>query len=361
MGIWSGQMESMGLDKEFWKGKKILVTGHTGFKGCWLTLVLNKYEAKVIGYSLEKYPNDILFNECKLSEKIIDERGDIRNLKKIQSVFNKYKPEIVFHMAAQPLVRLSYSQPLETLDTNIMGTAHVLECIKNTESVKAAVIITSDKCYQNKEILQGYKETDRLGGKDIYSCSKGCAEIVTNAYKISFLKDQKKAIATARAGNVIGGGDYGQDRIIPDSVKSLKNNNPLEIRSPNATRPWQHVLEPIYGYLLLGEKLLKGEKVDEAWNFGPNKDSILPVKKMIGMFIKEWGSGEWKDVSKKENKLYESTLLSLDISKAVSKLKWKPKLDIKQTIKMTVEWYKNHNKNNSYSLCIKQIEEYERK
>lgn len=345
---------------DFYKGKKILITGHTGFKGSWLTIWLEKLGAKVIGFSLEKYPNDKLFNESCMSSKIIDIRGDVQDFSKMKSVFDEYKPDIVFHLAAQPLVRKSYDEPRETLSTNILGTANVLECIRLSDSVKAAVIITSDKCYKNKEWIYGYREDDELGGHDPYSCSKGCAELLVSSYNDSYFKKQEKKVASARAGNVVGGGDWSEDRLIPDCVKAILSKEDIEIRSPNSTRPWQHVLEPLNGYLILAKKIWEDERYVGAWNFGPAIESIKNVSKVADMLIKKWGEGKWVDISDATQK-HETKSLSLDTSKAHFILKWQPKLSIDETLDLVVEWYKNYNKTNSYDLCKKQIEAYEKK
>lgn len=345
----------------FWKGKTVLVTGHTGFKGAWLTIWLHKLGAKVIGYSLKEYPNDKMFNDTGMSSRITDIRGDISNLKSLKSAFDKYKPQIVFHLAAQPLVRLSYDDPVRTLQTNIMGTVNVLECIRLSDFVRIGVMITSDKCYRNKNLTCGYKEGDELGGVDPYSCSKACSELVVSSYRDAFFKLQSKIVASVRAGNVIGGGDWSQDRLIPDCIKALKDNKPILIRNPDATRPWQHVLEPLGGYLMLAEKLWQEKKYDDCWNFGPYAESIVPVRQVADMLVKKWGSGSWIDGSVKgKDHKHEAKLLSLDITKIQKELGWKPKLKLDEAISLTVYWYKNYEKINSYELSLKQIEEYER-
>ncbi|MFH1840209.1 MAG: CDP-glucose 4,6-dehydratase [Nanoarchaeota archaeon] len=345
----------------FWKDKKVLITGHTGFKGTWLTIWLKKLGAEVIGFSLEEYPNDQLFNETNISSKMIDIRGNVQDLDKLKQVFTEQKPEIIFHLAAQPLVRKSYDEPLDTIKTNVLGTTNVLECIRGSDSIKVAVIITSDKCYENKEWVWGYRESDEMGGHDPYSCSKGCIEILVKSYRDSFFKKQSKYVASARAGNVIGGGDWSEDRLIPDCIRALRNKQTIEIRYPNSTRPWQHVLEPLSGYLKLAEKMWIEEKYDEGWNFGPRIDSIKPVGELVNALIGEWGEGSWADMSKNDEKKHEASSLSLDISKSYLLLNWKPKLDFTTTISFVVGWYKNYNDSNAYELCYKQIEEYERK
>ncbi|MCR4323983.1 MAG: CDP-glucose 4,6-dehydratase [Nanoarchaeota archaeon] len=346
------------MNKSFWKDKRVLITGHTGFKGTWLTIWLHKLGAKVIGYSLEEYPNDIFFNESKISKEIIDVRGDVTDFHNLKGTFEKHAPEIVFHLAAQPLVRKSFDEPVDTLKTNIIGSTNVLECIRLTDSVKGGVIITSDKCYKNVEQVYGYKEIDVMGGYDLYSCSKGCVELIVDAYRNSFFKKQKKFVASARAGNVIGGGDWSEDRLIPDCIKALTKNIPIKIRNPKHTRPWQHVLEPLSGYMVLAEKMIEEEKYDEAWNFGPNLQSIKPVGEIVSSLVNRWGNGEWVDCSRPDDK-HEAALLSLDISKAYFILDWKPKMDIRKTLSYTIDWYKRAEKENVYDLCIQQIQEYD--
>ena len=338
--------------RDFFKGKTVLVTGHTGFKGSWLSIWLNELGAKVIGYSLEPpYPNS-LFEQTKLKDKIIDIRADVRDFKKLKSIFEKYKPEIVFHLAAQAIVRLSYDIPIETFETNIIGTANILECLRKYP-VKSAVIITSDKCYKNIEQEKGYIESDAFSDHDPYSCSKGCAEMITQSYRNSF----NIKVATTRAGNVVGGGDWAVDRLIPDVMRALKLNKSIIIRNPNSVRPWQFILEPLSGYLLLAQKQYDGEYLSEGWNFGPERVSIIPVKRIAEMIINGWGYGNI--VVQEDNNKHEAGLLYLDINKAKKRLGWKPKFDIKKTIQYTVEWYKNYEKEDAYDLCVKQIKRYE--
>lgn len=342
----------------FWKNKRVLVTGHTGFKGTWLTIWLEKRGAKVIGFSLPEYPNDKTYAECKIADKIIDIRGDVRNIDELKSVFEEHRPEIVFHLAAQPLVRMSYDRPVETLNTNIQGTLHVLECIRLSDSVKVAVMITSDKAYKSHDWVWGYRENDAVGGFDPYSCSKGCSELLIDSYRNSFFKHQGKLVASVRAGNVIGGGDWSEDRLIPDCVKALSDDKPIEIRNPVATRPWQHVLEPLSGYMLVAEKMWNEGKYDEAWNFGPHIDSIKTVGEVVQKIIDFRGSGRWVDVSTPTTK-HESKLLSLDISKSYFVLGWKPRLNLDETIKWTVDGYFSDVA--IYKRFVHQIEEYEKK
>lgn len=351
------------LFNNFYKDKRVLITGHTGFKGSWLSIWLNELGANVVGYGLDPYTEDDNFIVSRLKDKIIDTRGDIRDCEKLQEVFTKYKPEILFHLAAQPLVRRSYEIPKETYEVNVMGTLNVLECIRNTDSVKVGVMITTDKCYENKEQIYPYRETDPMGGYDPYSSSKGCAEILIASYRNSFLspKDYEKhgtSIASARAGNVIGGGDWSKDRIVPDCIRNLIENKDIEIRNPNAVRPWQHVLEPLSGYLNLASKMYNdGLNFCSGWNFGPNIDSIVPVKTVAEIIINKWGKGKWVDLSN-HSAVHEANLLCLDCTKARVKLGWEPKLNIDGAVEYTVDWYKNYKNSNVYNLCRKQILEY---
>jgi len=352
--------------KNIYRGKKVLVTGHTGFKGSWLSIWLLELGADVIGYALDPYTERDNFVLSGLSDKMTDIRGDIRDKKKLHEVFQKYQPDFVFHLAAQPLVRLSYEFPVETYEVNVMGTINLMEEIRNTPSVKVGVLITTDKCYENKEQIWGYKETDSLGGYDPYSSSKGACEIAINSWRNSFFNPQnfhkhQKAIASARAGNVIGGGDWSVDRIIPDCIKAIENNENIEIRNPSAIRPWEHVLEPLGGYLLLGQKMMEEPgKYCEAWNFGPELNSIITVWEVAEKVKIEFGIGVLKDVSN-PNELHEANLLALDISKARFKLGWKPVLNIDETIRITVDWYKSYNQKNVYSLCAAQIMDFSTK
>lgn len=354
------------MERSFWKNKKVLITGHTGFKGSWLSIWLNDMGAEVVGYSLEPYTQKDNFVLTGIGKRIIDIRGDINDIEHLGEVFEEYSPEIVFHMAAQPLVRLSYSEPEYTYKTNVMGTLNVLEAVRRTDSVKTAVVITTDKCYENKETRRGYKETDAFGGYDPYSSSKACAEILTASYRSSFMNPDKyenhgKSIATVRAGNVIGGGDWARDRIIPDCIRAIEEDVDIKIRSPRAVRPWQHVLDPLCGYLTLAEKMFKEPaKYAEGWNFGPEYTEFSTVWQVVQNIIEAYGTGSAIDVSDKSD-LHEAELLYLDITKAKEKLGWKPCWDIKHTIDMTVEWYKNYQKTDVYELCKKQIYSYENK
>jgi len=347
----------------FYRNKNVLVTGHTGFKGSWLSIWLNELGANVIGYSLDPYTNKDNFILSNLNNKVIDIRGDLRNKEKLREVFKKYEPEVVFHLAAQPLVRLSYEIPVETYEVNLIGTLNVLECIRKTKKTQIGIMITTDKCYENKEKMEGYKETDPMGGYDPYSSSKGCAELAISSWRRSFLNPKnynkhKTSVASVRAGNVIGGGDWSKDRIIPDCINALEKGKEIEIRSPKAIRPWQHVLEPLYGYLMLGERLFNDPiKFSGGWNFGPEEDSIINVWNIAKKIIKKYGKGNIKDISDSKKK-HEANILTLNINKAKSLLEWNPVLDIDQTIDFTVDWYKKYKTKNVYELCVDQINKY---
>lgn len=362
-------MESMvigGRMKNFnnvYKGKRVLVTGHTGFKGSWLSIWLKELGAEVIGYSLEPYTEKDNFVLSHLSEKIVDIRGDIRDRKHLREVFHKYQPEIVFHLAAQPLVRLSYDIPVETYETNLTGTINILEEIRNCGNTKIGIMITTDKCYENKEQIWGYRENESFGGYDPYSSSKGACEIAIQSWRNSFFnpKDYEKhgkSIASVRAGNVIGGGDWAKDRIVPDCIRALEEDRDIKIRSPKSIRPWEHVLEPLSGYLLLGQKMMEDPiKYCEGWNFGPNLDAIVNVWEVAEKIVKNYGKGNLKDISN-PNALHEAKLLLLDITKSRFELGWKPTLTIDKSIELTTEWYKRYKNEDVYKLCVEQINKF---
>ncbi len=342
----------------FFKGKTVLVTGHTGFKGSWLCIWLNLLGANVIGYALEpKTPKDN-FVLSGLSECMESYIYDIRDYSALSGIIYDKKPEIVFHLAAQPLVRSSYESPLYTYETNMMGTVNVLEALRHIGSVRSVVMITSDKCYENKEQVLPYKETDELGGHDPYSASKAGAELIISSYRRSFFKDKEVGVASVRAGNVIGGGDWSENRLIPDCMRALLNNKVIEVRNPNSTRPWQNVFEPISGYLLLAKELYDNpERYSQAWNFGPYPEDIVPVKDVVQKIVDCWGTGDWKDLSGDvSNEKHEAGLLSLDISKAERELGWKPVLSIDDCVRITVDWYKNDKFD--YGFCEGQVREY---
>lgn len=327
-----------------YKNKNVLVTGHTGFKGSWLVFWLEKMGANTLGYSLEPYTKPNHFSMLELNCKSVI--GDIRDGEKLNKIFSEFRPDIVFHLAAQPLVRLSYKEPIETLETNIIGTAKVFEACKNTASVKAIVNVTSDKCYDNKEWVWGYRENDPMGGYDPYSASKGCAELVANCYRNSYFNLQKYGkehdvlLASCRAGNVIGGGDWSDDRLIPDIMRAVSEGRKVSIRNPKATRPWQHVLEPLSGYLAVGQKLLEGKKeFADGWNFGPSDEGSICVEEVVRHIKKSWDKIDY-EINIDQNQPHEANLLKLDCSKAFSLLKWKNVWDAETTFEKTTSWYK---------------------
>ena len=346
-----------------YKGKKVLITGHTGFKGSWLTLWLKFLGAEVLGYSLEPNTTPSMFEELQIYGHCRNEFGNILNEKHLEEVFKEFRPEIVFHLAAQPLVRLSYKEPVLTYKTNVIGSLNVLETARHCSSVKAFVNVTTDKCYENKEIHRGYREDEPMGGYDMYSSSKGCVEILSSSFRRSFLQEEgTMAMATARAGNVIGGGDWALDRLIPDCVRYINNGIDIEIRNPIAVRPWQHVLEPLSGYLLLGQKLLEeGKKYADGFNFGPNEDSVLTVAQVSKMVCDFYGKG--KVVVGEKSPLHEAGLLMLNIEKAKKILGWTPTLTAQEAIKNTVDWYKHFYAQDidMYKFTMKQIEDFETK
>lgn len=361
-------MEGLEMNSGFWKSKNILLTGHTGFKGSWLSLWLQRLGANVIGYSLPPPTKPNLFEIAKVAEGMTSIMGDIRDLSSLMIAIEEHTPEIIIHMAAQSLVRYSYNNPVETYATNVMGTVNVLEASRHSESVKVILNVTSDKCYNNKEWLWGYREIEQLGGNDPYSSSKGCAELVTAAYRNSYfhiknLSRRNVAVATARAGNVIGGGDWSKDRLIPDIMNAFMGNRPVVIRNPDATRPWQYVLDPLNGYLLLIEQLWNnGQEFADAWNFGPNDDNAKPVSWLADQLGNLWGEGaRWKLV--KEEHLKEANSLKLDSTKAKTQLGWTSKLSLPSALKWIVEWYRGYeqNKNMRYlsEVQIKRFESYE--
>ena len=345
-----------------YQNKKVLITGHTGFKGSWLSVWLHMLGAELTGYALDPLTPKDNFVLSGMQENMHDNRGDVRDFHHLSKVFETAKPEFVFHLAAQPLVGRSYENPVETYGTNVMGTMNVLECIRNTPETKVGVIITTDKCYENKEWIWGYRENDTLGGYDPYSSSKACVELLVSSYRQSFFngleEDKKKYIATARAGNVVGGGDWSKNRIIPDCIRSLEQNQSITIRSPDAIRPWQHVLEPLYGYLILGTRLAEREKnVSGAWNFGPESENMIEVEKMVQKVIRHWGKGKYSCL-KSAKQFHETNMLCLDISKAKRELKWDPAWSIDKTIELTVEWYRQYPEEDVYSICTRQIKQY---
>ena len=331
------------MNPAFWAERKVLVTGHTGFKGSWLALWLSRLRADVTGYALAPATNPSLFEIAEVGEKVDSVIGDVRDLAKLRALVERAQPEIVVHMAAQALVRESYADPVATYQTNVIGTVNLLEALRDAPSVKAVVVVTSDKCYENREWLWGYRESDPLGGRDPYSSSKACAEIVTHAYRRSFFEDgQPVGIASARAGNVIGGGDWGTDRLVPDVMSAFANRRSVTVRRPTAVRPWQHVLEPLAGYLTLAERLVEDPAgFSEAWNFGPRDEDARPVSWVVCQLAERWGEGaEWITSSAKS--VHEAQYLKLDCSKARSRLDWAPQLTLAKALDWVTEWYKAH-------------------
>ena len=354
------------VNPNFWKGKRVFLTGHTGFKGGWLTLWLASMGAKVTGYALAPNANPNFFEVVNIADDLEQSHiSDIRDLEKLQKAMLAAKPEIVIHMAAQPLVRYSYVNPVETYATNVMGTVHLLESIRNVDSVRAAVIVTTDKCYENKEWAWGYRENEPMGGYDPYSNSKGCAELVTSAYRQSYFSPEKYskhqvAIASARAGNVIGGGDWSEDRLIPDAIRAFEANGSLVIRNPLATRPWQHVLEPLSGYLVLAQALYKeGAKFNGGWNFGPRDEDARPVQEVINLLIKNWGSvASWNQDQSEQP--HEAHSLKLDCSKACQYLNWVPRWSLEQAIENIAQWQRAHQQNGDMrEISLQQIANYQ--
>jgi len=349
---------------EVYKNKKILVTGHTGFKGSWLCLWLLLAGAEVVGFSLEPETNPSLFKVLNLEKYLDSIIGDIRDKKLIENVVSKIKPDFIFHLAAQPIVRRSYKEPILTFETNIMGTVNLLEAVRKNGLETIIINITSDKCYDNKENVCSYSETDPMGGYDPYSASKGAVEIITSSYRNSFFNsanydNHKIALASARAGNVIGGGDWAEDRLIPDIIRALTEKEDVIIRNPNSTRPWQHVLECISGYLTLGEKLFQNpNQYCEGWNFGPEPGSIMAVQQIVNKTIDLWGSGNYRIIP--DENMKEAVCLSLNIAKAKEKLGWQPVYDINQAVEKTICWYQHYyfRQDAILEYTKKQIENY---
>lgn len=353
------------MNIEFFRNKRVLVTGHTGFKGSWLTMFLNKLGAQVMGIALAPKTSEDFYVVNKLDQLCDSHICDISDYQSTQKKITNFQPDLIFHLAAQPLVRYSYTNPLETYRTNVMGTANLLESIKNINNKCAVVIITTDKVYQNKEWHYPYRENDRLGGKDPYSASKSCVEVLVSSYSHSFfhpdqIRNHQKTIATARAGNVIGGGDWSEDRLFPDIIRAIRSDSEIVIRNPNSIRPWQHVLEALYGYLLLGTHLYNDPiKYTGAWNFGPYSEEALSVEEVLKTAIGIFGKGIYR-VEKRINAPHEATLLKLDISKALNVLHWKPQLSTIEAIKCTLQWYKEllNNKETIFEYSKKCIHDY---
>lgn len=353
---------------DIFRGRRVLVTGHTGFKGAWLAFWLKRLGAKVVGYSLEPPTDPSLFDLIGLAGEIDHIIGDVRNEGMLREVFQVYQPEIVFHLAAQSLVRLSYKEPKLTYETNIIGTVNLFEAIRRTPSVRAVVNVTSDKCYENKEVMTGYRESDPMGGYDPYSSSKGGSELITSAYKRSYFNPEmygsvhNVALASARAGNVIGGGDWATDRLLPDCIKSILSGEEIIIRYPDAIRPWQHVLEPLSGYLILARKLYEdGAKYSGAWNFGPENLDEKPVEWVVKRICERCGQGASYRVEEGDH-LHEAKYLKLDCSKARERLGWRPRWNLEKALDATIDWVKVYRENgNLKNICSEQIDEYSKK
>lgn len=364
MGKRKGAVENM-VEPSFWADKIVLLTGHTGFKGSWLSLWMQAMGAKVIGYALAAPTNPSLFDAANVAEGMVSIESDIRDFAALSAVFEKYQPEIVIHMAAQPLVRYSYANPIETYSTNVMGTVHVLEAARRTSSVRAIVNVTSDKCYENREWAWGYRENEAMGGYDPYSNSKGCAELVASAYRSSYFNPGNfayhgVALASARAGNVIGGGDWADDRLIPDIMRAITQGKPVNIRNPHAIRPWQHVLEPLSGYLLLAQKLYQeGAAYAEGWNFGPNNDDAKPVQWIVESLTRSWGEdASW--VLDKGDHPHEAHYLKLDCSKAKAQLDWQPRWRLEDALAAIIDWHRAYRDGKDmHELTLRQIRAYD--
>jgi CDP-glucose 4,6-dehydratase len=351
-------LEDVGVNPDFWRDKRVLLTGHTGFKGSWLSLWLQSMGVKLVGLALESPTNPSLFEQARVYEGIVSNIGDIRDFDTVRRVVAEFQPEIVIHMAAQPLVRYSYKNPIETYATNVMGTAHLLEAIRQTGSAKVVLNVTTDKCYENKEWVWGYREDEPMGGFDPYSSSKGCSELVTSAYRRSFFSDSGVALASARAGNVIGGGDWAEDRLVPDILRAFERGLPVIVRNPSSTRPWQHVLEPLSGYLLLAERLWNEPAgFAEGWNFGPRDEDAKPVGWIVDQMATKWGDASWH-IDTTDNP-HEANYLKLDISKARQRLSWSPRWDLDIALNKIIEWHQAWiSKADVRSMCLDQINQY---
>jgi len=346
------------VDKEFWDGKRVFLTGHSGFKGSWLSIWLSHLGASVYGYALLPPTSPSLFNVAKVDNLVKTKIGDIRDYELLYKSMVNFKPDILIHMAAQPLVRYSYNNPIETYETNVIGTAKVLQVARSCKNLKAIINITTDKCYENLGFDKSYKETDPMGGYDPYSSSKGCAELVASAYRSSFFDDLGIGIASVRAGNVIGGGDWAEDRLIPDILRSFQMTKPVKIRNPKATRPWQHVLEPLSGYLVLAQKLYYNNKeYSDGWNFGPKEQDVKPVGWILDNMLEYFPGSSWG--LDKDSNLHEAGFLKLDISKAEYKLGWRPLWKLSDTLNKIVLWHNAwKNDEDMQAICLAEIEEY---
>lgn len=366
MGEWQSSMEGMVMSTDFWRGKRVFLTGHTGFKGSWLSLWLQSLGAEITGFALNPPTILNLFDTAKVARGMTSIIGDIRQLESLQAAIHQAQPEIVFHLAAQALVRYSYENPVETYATNVMGTVHLLEAVRHCASVKAVVIVTSDKCYENREWVWGYRENEAMGGHDPYSSSKGCAELVTAAYRSSYMRQTATDthgiyLASARAGNVIGGGDWAEDRLVPDIIRAIAANQKVTLRNPMATRPWQHVLEPLNGYMTLAQKLYEeGDQFADAWNFGPTDHDVKTVEWMTKSLVRHWGEGASYQIAEIATGPHEANLLKLDCAKANTKLGWLSKWDATEAIKRICDWHKAHRHGEDMrAYCLHEIRQYQ--
>ena len=348
------------VNPDFWKGKRVFITGHTGFKGSWLSLWLQQMGAEVKGFSLEPPTTPSLFEVAKVADHMQSEIGDIRDLTKLSQSIVSFNPDILLHLAAQPLVRYSYREPVETYSTNVMGTVNVLEASRQANNLKTIVVITTDKCYENREWEWGYRENEPMGGYDPYSNSKGCAELVVSAYRRSFFNsNDTAAVASARAGNVVGGGDWAEDRLIPDILRAFEKQQPVIIRNPLSTRPWQHVLEPLSGYLVLAQHLWQeGQIFAEGWNFGPKDDDCRPVQWILDNMVHFWGKGAYYEIDKSQQP-HEANFLKLDCSKAATRLKWHPQWRLEYTLEKITTWHRAWlDRKNMKNHCLEEIKDY---
>lgn len=358
MGIWKCPMEGVGMMLEFYKGRTVLVTGHTGFKGSWLCRILVNAGAKVIGYSLKAPTTPSLFELSGIESSIQSVIGDIRDFKHLSETFKEYKPEIVFHLAAQPIVRDSYKDPVYTYETNVMGTVNICECVRNNPCVKSFLNVTTDKVYENKEWEWGYRENEPLDGYDPYSNSKSCSELVTHSYKNSFFRDMDVAVSTARAGNVIGGGDFANDRIIPDCIRAMEKQEPIIVRNPHSTRPYQHVLEPLNMYLQIAQKQYEDRSFEGYYNVGPDDCDCVTTGHLVDLFCKKWGEGAtW--INKFVGGPHEANFLKLDCSKVKKVFGWHPRWHIDEAVEKTIEWSKVYFAHGDIPGCMdRQINEF---
>jgi CDP-glucose 4,6-dehydratase len=362
--VWQCALEVLAVNLGFWQGKRVFLTGHTGFKGSWLSLWLQSLGAELTGFALQPPTQPSLFQRAGVERGMRSIIADVRDLPAFRCAMHEAQPEIVIHMAAQPLVRYSYQNPVETYSTNVMGTVHLLEAVRTVATVKAVVIVTSDKCYENREWVWGYREDDPMGGSDPYSSSKGCAELVTSAYRTSYFSPEKYgqhgvALASCRAGNVIGGGDWAADRLIPDVLRAVESGHAVQIRNPAAIRPWQHVLEPLYGYLLLANKLfVEGPGYAQGWNFGPSDEDAKSVQWVVENLVRRWGEGaSWRvdpDLHPRE-----ANYLKLDSSKARSALGWRPRWNLAEALQLVVDWHKAARQDaDMRAVCLRQIADF---